>query len=404
MKILLVNKFHYNKGGAETFYFGLAKELQKKGNEVIFFSMISEKNLDSEYSKYFVKNREYNMKTSVFARTSAFFNLVYSFEAKKKLKLLLEETNPDLIILNNIHRQITTSILDVIDQFNIPVFWILHDLILLCPCYTMLNTNNKICELCARGKFFNCVKLKCVKNSRVKSFLAATEAFINKKRHIYNKVDYFIAPSKFYNNIFLKYGFDENKLYQLSNPYFSTSSQKISSNFDYFLYFGRLSAEKGILNLINCFMESKGKKLVICGDGPLKGEIINLIKNNNYSKIEYLGFKSGEDLNEVISNCKCVIIPSEWYENSPYSGLEAMYFKKPLIVSNLGGLPELIDKNGFIFRNNVELVQHINFIEELSLDQLKVLGDNSYELLSKEHDPSHYVEKLLELYKEKVKK
>ena len=114
MKILLVNKFHYNKGGAETFYFGLAKELQKKGNEVIFFSMISEKNLDSEYSKYFVKNREYNMKTSVFARTSAFFNLVYSFEAKKKLKLLLEETNPDLIILNNIHRQITTSILDVI--------------------------------------------------------------------------------------------------------------------------------------------------------------------------------------------------------------------------------------------------------------------------------------------------
>ena len=401
MKILLVNKFHYYKGGAETFYLGLGKELEKQGYEVAYFSMKSDKNLPCIYSKYFVKNREYNEKVNFIKKTSAFVNFSYSFEAKKNFKFLVKEFKPDLIILNNIHRQITTSILDNIQKYKIPTFWVIHDLILLCPCYTMLNSHGEICDLCANGKYFNCYKLKCVKNSKVKSLLAVIEAIFNKKRNIIDKIDFLIAPSKFYRDIFIKHGIKENKIQLLPNPYFPLDFSNKSTKYEYFLYFGRLSREKGIIKLINCFTKSQAKKLVICGDGPLRNEIVEIVAKYNM-RIQYVGFKSGDDLFNIINNAKCCIIPSEWYENSPYSGLEAMYFKKPLIVSSYGGLPELISGNGFVFHDDDELISQIDFIESLSINELLKYGENSFKLLNKEHDLNSYVKGLLSLFKKSL--
>ena len=404
MKILLVNKFHYYKGGAETFYLGLGKELEKQGHKVAYFSMKSEKNLKCEYSNFFVKNREYNNKTNIFKKASAFMNFIYSFEAKKNLTLLIKEFKPDLIILNNIHRQITTSIIDTIKKFNIPVFWVLHDLILLCPCYTMLNSKGQICDKCKNGNYINCLKYKCVKDSRIKSLLASFEAAINKKRNIVKKIDYFITPSKFYMDLFINNGIDRNRICYLGNPFFPTEDLITDSNFEYFLYFGRLSREKGIINLIKCFSKSRGNKLIICGDGPLKEEIEQTILNCKLNNVVYVGFKTGNELNSIIANSKCVIIPSEWYENSPYSGLEAMYFKKPLIVSYLGGLPELIKNNGFVFHNNEELVEQINYFESLSKEELIKYGTQSFALLNKEHNTFLYTQALISLFNEIINK
>ena len=85
MKILMVNKFFYIKGGSETYYFALKRLLEAQGHTVIDFSMQDEKNFTSKYSKYFVENVNYNSAEGLKKKLKAGFNIVYSKEAKKNL-------------------------------------------------------------------------------------------------------------------------------------------------------------------------------------------------------------------------------------------------------------------------------------------------------------------------------
>lgn len=98
-------------------------------------------NLPCEQSEYFVSQREYVGKTSALEKVKAASSLVYSFEAKRKFEMLLEDFKPDVIHMNNVHRQITLSILDApyLKAHRVPVVYTAHDYILICPAYTMVN-------------------------------------------------------------------------------------------------------------------------------------------------------------------------------------------------------------------------------------------------------------------------
>lgn len=400
MRILLVNKFHFIKGGAETYYFTLAEALKKAGHEVIFFSMEHKNNFPCEQGKYFVSNKEYNKKTSIFKNIKAFSTLIYSKESYDKMVSLLDFYKPDLAILNNIHRQITTSIIDALVKHNVKIYWVVHDLILLCPNYQMLDNNHKICELCAKGNYFNCVRKKCIKNSLLKSCLGAFEAKYNFKKKIYDKIDKFITPSDFYRKKLVENGFDPSKVIHIPNPLsFDSNFKIISSPENYILYFGRLSPEKGISTLIKAMMQID-YKLVIIGTGPIEKKLIEEIKINCLDKkVIMVGFKSGDELKEYIMNSRAVIVPSEWYENGPYSAIEAMSLGKPLIVSCYGGLPELVEngKNGYIFDSEKTLVNCIKTI----INQNDYNDLCKYALLKAKmtFNSEKYVERLLNDYK-----
>ena len=104
MRILLVNKYFYRKGGAETYFFALAEGLRALGHEVAFFSMQHPNNEPSYWSKYFVSEKDYVGKISAFQKVKEAATLVYSFEAKRKFEALLEDFKPDVIHMNNVHR------------------------------------------------------------------------------------------------------------------------------------------------------------------------------------------------------------------------------------------------------------------------------------------------------------
>lgn len=399
MKILLVNKFHYMKGGAERYYFTLADALKKSGHEVIFFSMKDEKNIPCAQEKYFVKKREYNNKTSFFEKLSALKNFIYSKESYNNMNKLLDDEKPDIVILNNIHRQITTSIVDAIYEHNIKVFWVVHDLIMLCPNYTMLNSKGEICEKCCKGNYKYCLKYKCVKNSFFKSILAIKEAKYNTKNRTYDKINTFITPSNFYREKLIEYGFEPKKIVSIKNPLPFDTKYEINNHDDkYILYFGRLSKEKGVKTLIDA-MKDIDYKLIILGTGSLETELKEYVSVNKINNVEFKGFKQGEELKNYIRNSRCVVLPSEWYENGPYSAMEAMALGKPLIVSSLGGLPELVDndKNGYIFKNKEELKEYIKLIINLNEEKYTSLCYNSYEKAILFFQTNKYVEELMKL-------
>lgn len=404
MKILMVNKFYYIKGGSETYYFSLKDLLEKNGYEVIDFSMEDEKNFESKYSKFFVNNVDYNKEQSIFSKMKEAKKIIYSTEAKKKLELLIKETKPDIAHLHIFQHQLSLSILDVLKKYNIPIVYTAHDLKMICPNYKML-THGEICERCKDGKYYNCLKYKCLKDSMAKSGVAMMEAYINKWRKAYDKIDYIITPSKFYMNKFIEFGIDKNKITHIPN-FLNTEAVEYDklANQNYFLYFGRLSEEKGVITLIKA-MKGIKSTLKIVGTGPLKDEIEKYVEDNNCNNIEVLGFKSGRELNTIVANAKAVILPSEWYENGPYSAIEALKLKRPLIGSDLGGIPELVNegKSGFIFRNgNVnDLNEKINKLNNLAKENLSCFQECAYDIFINQYTDKRHYNDLINIY-EKV--
>lgn len=402
MKVVIVNKFHYIKGGSERYYFTIAEAFKKLNDEVHFFSMLDEKNIKCDDEKYFVSNKgpDSSLKGKIkFIRT-----MFYSKEAYNKMTLLLKDVNPDVVILNLVHKHLTLSIVKAVKDFNknIKIVWVMHDLITICPSYTMLDNNLKVCEKCILGDFKNCYKNKCIRSSFFLSYLSYLEAKKIRKKNYYNLIDLYVTPSNFYKKKLEESKFSTSKIIQLTNPLPLDTKYEINKKSkDYLLYFGRLSKEKGILNLLDV-MKDIDYKLIILGEGPLKDTIKNYIKNDKLNNVTIEGFKEGEELRDYIRYSKAVIIPSIWYENAPYTLSETLSLGKIAIVSNNGGIKEFIlDKvNGFIFKDKNELKKYILDLINLTDIEYEKMSKEAYNYAIDNFNALNYVLKLKEYIKE----
>lgn len=426
MRILLVNKFFYRKGGAETYFFALAEGLKALGHEVSFFSMHHPDNLPCEQSEYFVSQREYVGKTSSLEKVKAASSLVYSFEAKRKFEMLLEDFKPDVIHMNNVHRQITLSILDApyLKAHRVPVVYTAHDYILICPAYTMVNGLGMVCDACLDGHFKHVIEKKCVKDSKSKSALAFLEASFYRYHHSYSKINKIIAPSGFMKRKLEQGGYDDGRVVMLQN--FLTESQMdmarlVTNNHKfedvtfedvnrkpYFLFFGRLSREKGILTLVRAFLSVKDRlgdawQLRIVGEGPERMPIEQLVaKHHAENRVHLLGYKTGEDLQRQVGNARFSVLCSEWRENMPYSGLESLAAQTPIIGARIGGIPELVvdGETGFQYEagNQQELAEMLVRAAAVDRQRYETMQGACSNYVDKRCKQDDYVQRLVELY------
>lgn len=381
MRILQVNKFYYPQGGADKYFLDLSSALESGGDEVAVFSMASPNNLPSKFGRYFVSNIDFNKTTGKnFLKIPS--RIIYSLEAKRKFKKLVEDFKPDIIHIHNIYHQISPSILDVARNAKIPVVMHLHDYKLICPNY-QLFVNGKTCEDCKQTKYYHCTQKKCLKKSFSKSLLASLEMYIHHSiLRIYEKsIDIFIAPSQFMKKEVISFGWSEKKIEVVINPYsasLNATEEEITNSEEenYLLYFGRLSAEKGLSTLIKAAAISNSQ-IKIVGEGPEKENLSQESRQLNV-KAEFLGFKNGEELKLIILKAKAVIIPSIWYENMPLSLLEALNLGKIVIASNIGGIPEIISdkQNGLLFKpgDKNDLALKINSLETINKEMTKNLA------------------------------
>ena len=404
MKILLVNKYHYVKGGSETYYFGLANLLTKLGHEVIFFAMADKNNHPCKDKQFFVSNVDFNGKTSKMQKVKAGFRVLYSFEAKKSISALIEKEKPDIVHINLVHRHITLSIIRAIKKYNIPIVYTVHDLNCVCPNHEML-VNGKVCELCLKGKYRNCIKQKCVKGSTVKSALGAIEAINYKRMKIYDDIDLYITPSYFYKKKLEESGIIHPEIVHIKNflP-LDTKFKNDNEDKNYLLYFGRISEEKGIITLLKAMEKLQSNTpLYILGTGPIEEQVKEYIKAHNLEdKVKMFGFKSGDELKKFVAQAKCIILPSEWYENGPYAIMEAMSQGKPVIVSRFGGLPEIVEdqKTGFICNpfDSEDLKNCIEKVCNLTADEYKAMSNTAVLNAKRDFDADTYGKTLIAHY------
>ena len=367
MRILLVNKFHYRKGGAETYYLTVGSELERMGHEVAYFSMRHPDNLPCRWDKYFVTQREYNNVKNPLKAARDGMALIYSPEAKRNFQALCEEFRPDVVHLNNVHRQITLSILDApyLRENKVPVFYTAHDYVTVCPGYLMLDGDGRVCDACLEdGHYRHCIERRCVKGSRAKSALAAMEASFNRAHKSNQWIDKVIAPSRFMRSKLIEGGWSEGKVVFLQNfaddaildRAANAGADATDRENPYLLFFGRLSVEKGVDTLLRAFDAAlpslpQNMRLVVVGDGPDSADFKALASSLGCaSRIEFAGYQTGGALQAYVERASLAIASSRWRENMPYSIVEAFAAGTPVVGTDIGGIPELVDegKTGFI--------------------------------------------------------
>lgn len=405
MRILQINACHYNRGGSETVYFNSAELLKKHGHEVIYFSTNNPDNVVTEFARYFISNADIRG-LSFFGKIMRAPSYLYNVKARRKIRKLVMDFRPDIAHVHIFYAELSVSILRLLKELNIPVIHTVHDYRLLCPVDSFIDYEGKVCELCQDRRYIHCLLKRCSEGKISQSTMVMLEAYFWK--YFVNPIDYidhFIFVSNFCKEKHLAY----NRAYagKSSHLYNFTKledigDQQIRGN--YFLYFGRLSAEKGIENLLTAFTKKAGIKLKIAG----KGKLQHLVEkySGSDSNIEYLGFKTGCELEELIRNSSFIIVPSIWYENNPMTIIEAFSFGKPVIGSDIGGIPEIIShrKNGLLFRHDEPESLYSMLIEAdgLSDDEYKKFSDSAIKTAREKFAPEIHYQKLMELYQNLV--
>ncbi|MBN1326230.1 glycosyltransferase family 4 protein [Candidatus Falkowbacteria bacterium] len=406
MKILMINKFFYRKGGSEAYMFDLIDLLKKSGHEVVEFSMSDKNNQDSKCKDFFIDNIDFSKREGFFKDLFKAGHLLYSFEARKKLQELINKEKPDIAHLHNFSFQLTPSILAVLKKNNIPIIWTMHDYKLICPNYRLF-TKGAVCERCKKYKYYNCFRYKCIKNETAMSFLAMLEMYLHKiLLRSYESINLFISPSKFLAEKVVDWGIDAKKvkhIYNFINLENFLANAEIGHGL---IYFGRLSEEKGLLTLLEAMKELPEINLTIIGDGPQKFEIENRIKEQRLSNVRLLGYKKGQELYNLIKQSRLVVMPSIWYENNPIAILEAFAMGKPVIGADLGGIPELVrdGQTGFIFKNkqNADLIEKIKN-NYFNTELIQQMSQNCRQFVVENGQGSVHLKQIEAVYKTLIK-
>lgn len=393
MKILLANKFYYRRGGDCIYMLNLEKLLKAHGHEVAVFAMDYPENLDTPWKKYFPKNM---------SKLMAFTRPFGSHEVKSTFKKLLDDFKPDVVHLNNVHTQLSPVMAELAHQWGIKVVWTLHDYKLLCPRYDCLKNGNTICETCFNGDKKACLDNKCMKGSKLASFIGFKEAIVWNRERLEASTDVFICPSQFMADKMVQGGFSKSKMQTLCNfidvekcKFSSTDGTDYTDDVellpekeDYYCFIGRLSHEKGAKTLIEAANQLP-YKLVIIGGGPLMDEL----KSVAHTNIEFVGFKQWDDIKQLVGKARFSVIPSEWYENNPLSVIEAQCLGTPVLGANIGGIPELTDYT-FSSGNIADLKTKIEKMWNSEFDYQQIASDAQYR-----YDAETYYDKLINIYK-----
>jgi len=410
MNILQVNKFFWQNAGPERYMFDLTQLLKDRGHDVGFFSMRHERNFDSEYEKYFVSNIDYrsdSLSSRLKAGPRAIAKTVYSLESKRKMRELLSNEKVDLAHLHMISHQISPSILHALRESNVPTIQTVHEYKLICPAYHLyIHHKHEICERCVGGRYYNIFRHKCLKNSILASSLAGIAQYIHKAMQIYEaNIDIFITPSRFLAGKLAEGGISRKKIRTLRLYIDLRSFRPKYEAGNYAIYFGRISPEKGILTLLKAMKRVSDFQLLVVGEGPQREELERFSAENGMGNVSFLGYKDGDNLRQLVAQAAFVLLPSEWYENSPLVTYEANALGKPVLASNIGGIPENIEpgETGMLVEpgNVDQLADRIQYLAE-NKSLCSTMGRNGRQKV--ERTCAGHYDKLMELYEEAKKK
>lgn len=399
MRVLHINKFFYERGGAERYLFELSELLTAHGHTVIPFAMDDPNNRPSPWSRFFPSRVDFERPRG-WGALKSLGRMFWSFEVERKLESLISEAKPEIAHIHNIYHQLAPlTVLTVLRRHRIPAVQTLHDYKLVAPNYTLFDRHG-ICERAKQG-YLQTILGRCIRGSVWASAVEALEMSLFRMVGLPKMVAHFIAPSRFLRAKLGEWGIGNERITVVPLP---VSGEAVTRPLgEAVLYLGRLSTEKGVSVLLRAWSHAPaGARLMIAGTGPEFHDLRSLADSLKLQNIEFLGRVAREKITELLAQARCVVVPSRSYEVSPYVILEAGARGIPVIASRIGGIPELVqhEKTGLLVPPDDPAVLG----EALAVllgdrPRAEALGEALRTQTILEHDPENHYQAIFSLYK-----
>ena len=401
MRILYCNKYNYPFSGTEVYLFESMELMRAQGHEVALFSMADPRGEPTPYDRHFVPNISFKQKTTWWGKATAASHAIYSNQSRRRLRAMIADFRPDVAHVRNIYHHLSPSILWELKAQKVPVVYHLNDFKLLCPSYNLVSQGNA-CEACKGGAFWHAVRAQCYPGLGAR-FTLMTEAYVHRWLGSYRKcVDVFLAPSQFVRDKFVEHGWNGSKFEVL--PHFQQVHERREARLAKdgpILYFGRLSPEKGIDDLLRAMAQLPEMRLVIAGDGPQRQPLEQLCHSLSLKNVEFAGHVGPAERDALIGQSQFTVLPSHAYETLGKTILESYAEARAVVASDGGSRRELVrdGETGCLYPPG-DIDQLANAIRTLgSQPELAAqMGHAGWELVRQRHKPEAHYEKLLALY------
>ena len=409
MKILIAGNFYYPRGGDCTYLRALQTVLEAHGHEVGVFSTEHEGNWPAPPHSAFVPAPDYaelNRNKTLRGAWLAARRSVWAGDVAKALRALLAEWKPDVAHLQNVHAYLTPSVLPELKRAGVPVVQTLHDYKWLCPDSALLR-GGRPCAACGGKAFWHCAAGRCKKGSAAASLLAAAEGYVHRMKRASSMVDAWIAPSAFVKRMFEACGMDGGKIRVISNPYMPCGRDAMEPrDGGYGLYVGSLAAIKGVGVLLEALKDVPGHEVHVVGGGGgdeaaalrARAEALGVA-----DRVRFLGPLHGEALWREQTGARYGVIPSVWYEVLGYTAMEMLAVGKPVIGSDIGGIPDLVrdGETGLLFPpgDASALAERMRLLVADAMLAAR-LGAAGKAQVARDCSPEGYYEKVAAVYRE----
>jgi len=415
VRILIVNKYYFMKGGAERYLFNIKPLLEARGHTVVPLTIRFARNEPTPYARYFldppagegaVQLEQFSLSLTTLPRM--ILTAFYSPHAKARVRQAIRQERIDLVYALNISNYISPSIIDAAHAEGVPFVHRLSDFHLVCPDALFYRPGKDRCLDCFPGKYWHGVLHRCIGGSLGASLVRSASMFFHDAIRIYHRVDSFVCSNPFMRDVLGERGFDRTKLNVIPTPIDAGRFRVGTDDDGSFLYAGRISREKGLDVLVEAagLMQSHDARVVIVGDtaSPYAHECMDLAARRG-ARVEFLGPRYGDELRGLLARCRASVLPSRWIDNLPNAALESFAAGKPVVGTDVEGVRTVVHdgETGLLAApgDAADLAAKLDALAR-EPDTAKRMGQAARRFVEEQHSPEKHCERLTEVFRQAI--
>jgi glycosyltransferase involved in cell wall biosynthesis len=318
--------------------------------------------------------------------------------ARQRLREEVATVKPHLLVFHNLIPVASCGLYDEARKLGLPVIQYIHNFRPFSPSGT-LWIRNRIDDRSLRGKILPEIFARSWEGSWLKTALLGFHLELLKRGGALDTIACWIAVSEFMRQKFIEAGIAPEKIVALRHCWVTAATGESDEEGNHYLFLGRMVPEKGVYVLLAAWEKLEAMlgdgcpRIVIAGTGPDEARIHSLAAR--LSKVECVGFVTGERKERLIRTCRGLIAPSIWWEPLGLIVYEAYEAFRPVIASRSGGLTETVvpEVTGYLHEpgNPESLASCVIQLEQAGATERLRMGRNGHDWLRENATPQLWI-------------